>query len=232
MGEIKARKTDTKDVRVGLAIEATKTLSIRCAAAKYAKYQTLPPEEEAEIIRWIERLDDMSMPPRAIHVYQMVATILAKRPSDPTVPDNKNPKGLIGKRWLARKKTFYQRLQTPGSIRFVAGRSSISLSAAPQSNRTSLQDWALQLISGMDGAMTGTAIAEETATQLMKAPPKSQSNRKQLTQATLVASKYLHKLQKERIAREAAAEAKTERAATKATATPSARKKTSTHHTN
>jgi hypothetical protein len=123
MGKISARKTDTKEIRMGLAIEAAKTLSIRRAAAKYgiprstlqdrlkgtkspsesqARYQTLSPEEETEIVRWIERLDDMSIPPRAIHVYQMVAAILAKRPPDPTVPDNKKPKGMIGKKWLGQ----------------------------------------------------------------------------------------------------------------------------------
>jgi membrane-bound lytic murein transglycosylase B len=101
MGKISARKTDTKEIRMGLAIEATKPLSIRRAAAKYgiprstlqdrlkgtkcpseshAKYQTLSPEEEEEIVRWIERLEDMSIPPRAVHVYRMVAAILAKRP--------------------------------------------------------------------------------------------------------------------------------------------------------
>jgi hypothetical protein len=109
---------------MGLAIEASKTLSIRRAAAKYgitrstlqhrlkatkspcesqAKYQTLSREEETEIVRWIERLDDMSYPPPAILVYQMVSAVLAKRPPDPTVPDNnKTPKGMIGKKWLGR----------------------------------------------------------------------------------------------------------------------------------
>jgi hypothetical protein len=123
MGKIKARKADTRELRMGLAIEATKTLSIRRAVAKYgiprstlqdrlkgtkspsesqAKHQTLSPDEEEEIVRWIERLDDMSIPPRAVHVYQMATAILARRPPDLTVPDNKKPKGMIGKKWLGR----------------------------------------------------------------------------------------------------------------------------------
>jgi hypothetical protein len=123
MGKIKARKAATRELRMGLAIEATKTLSICRAAAKYgiprstlqdrlkgtkspsesqAKYQILSPEEEEEIVDWIERLDDMSIPPRAVHVYQMVTAILASRPPDPTVPDNKRPKGMLGKKWLGR----------------------------------------------------------------------------------------------------------------------------------
>jgi hypothetical protein len=523
MGKISARKTDTKEIRIGLAIEATKTLSIRRAAAKYgvprstvqdrlkgtkspseskAKYQTLTAEEEKEIVRWIERLDDMAIPPRAIHVYQMVGAILAKRPADPTVPANKKPKGMIGKHWISRFldrhpqlashfagridnqrvvagqpagiQSFFNRLgevrsrrkitlsntynayekgftigqakkgkvicrrrrrnvrvRHPGNREWVSVMECISAdgnvldplfiyagkahlmgnhdyeededpavfaisdngwtndnigflwlkdhfevvtrpanpaeyrllildghsshltlefldyardhkieilcfpphsthllqpldvgifgplgtyysnevdnwtrthpyqsinkgdflpmcqrarrkaftkknilsafaeagihsfrrrkvldlveSVTPEQEEFSglhtqnpkallaskkkvmatkdleeLRDWALQLLSGMDGALTRATIAEETNAQLMKAPKKSQSNRKQITKATLVASKYLHKLRKERIAKEAAAAEKKQRAATKSTATPSTKKTTTT----
>jgi hypothetical protein len=74
-------------------------------------------------------------------------------------------------------------------------------------------------------------LAEETNAQLLKAPKKSQSNRKQITKATLVASKYLHRLRKERIAKEAAAAARKQCAATKATKSTTAastKKKTTT----
>jgi transposase len=83
MGKINARKKDTKEIRIQLAIEATQNkslpLSIRRAAEKYgiprstlqdrlkgtknpseshAQYQILSAEEEQEVVRWIERLDD------------------------------------------------------------------------------------------------------------------------------------------------------------------------------
>jgi hypothetical protein len=83
-----------------------------------------------------------------------------------------------------------------------------------------LRDWTLQLISGMDGSLTSAAMAEGTVAELMKASRKSQSNRKQITKATLVARQYLLKLREERIANDAPAKAKKLRAATKSTATP------------
>jgi hypothetical protein len=529
MGKIKPRAKDTKEIRIKLAIEAVRNkpspLSIRCAAAKYgiprttlqtrlqgvrsrsesqAEKQTLTPDEEKEIVRWIERLDDMAIPPRAVHVYQMVAAILSKRPRGGTVPANKKPKGMIGKQWLSRFldrhpelasrfagridnqrvvagqpagiKSFFDRLgevrsrkkiklentydcdekgfaigqakkgkvicrrrrrnvrvRHPGNREWVSVMECISAdgrvldplyiyagkahlignhdyeeedsavfaisdngwtndnigllwlkdhfeietrpddpneyrllildghsshltlefldyaqahkieilcfpghsthllqpldvgifgplgtyysnevddwtrthpyqsinkgdffpmcqrarkkafskknilssfaeagihpfrrrkvldlveSVTPQQedftglqthnpkvllaskkkvmatkDLEELRDWALQLMSGMDCALTRATIAEETITQLTKAQKKSQSNRKQITKATLVASKYLHKLRKERIAKDAAAEARKQRAATKTTATPS-KKKTTTPTSN
>jgi hypothetical protein len=125
--KIKARAKDTKEIRITLAIEAVNNqpspLSIRCAAAKYgfprttlqtqlqgvrsrsesqAEKQTLTPDEERAIVRWIERLGDMAIPPRVVHVYQKVAAILSTRPRGGTVPANKTPKGMIGRQWLSR----------------------------------------------------------------------------------------------------------------------------------
>jgi hypothetical protein len=48
----------------------------------------------------------------------------------------------------------------------------------------------------------------------MKAPKKSQSNRKQISKATLINSTHLHRLRRARIAKDIAAEAKKKRAAT------------------
>jgi hypothetical protein len=71
-------------------------------------------------------------------------------------------------------------------------------------------------------------IAEETNAQLMKAPKKSQSNRKQISKATLVASKYLHKLRKERISKEAAAMEKKTARRGQISGAPSTKKGTTT----
>jgi hypothetical protein len=134
MGKVKPRAKDTKEIRIQMAIQAVQNptppappLSIRRAAEKYgvsrstvqtrmkgvktraesqAKHQTLTPDEEGEIVRWIEKLDDMAIPPRATHVIRMVEAILFKRPSNSEsavkVAKNKRPKGLIGKRWITR----------------------------------------------------------------------------------------------------------------------------------
>jgi hypothetical protein len=95
MGKIKARPRDTKEIRIKLAIQTFNNkpspLSIRCAAAKYAIPRTtlqtrlkevrsrsasqaekeiLTPDEEKDIARCIEILDDRAIPPRAIDVYK------------------------------------------------------------------------------------------------------------------------------------------------------------------
>jgi transposase len=111
MGKVKPRAKDTKEIRIQMAIQDVQNptppappLSIRRAAEMYgvsrstvptgvkglktrtesqAKHQTLTPDEEGEIVRWIEKLDDMAIPPRATHVIRMVEAILSKRPPQP-----------------------------------------------------------------------------------------------------------------------------------------------------
>jgi hypothetical protein len=85
--------------------------------------------------------------------------------------------------------------------------------------RRHCRDWALQLASGLEAALTRATIAEETISQLTKAQKKSQCNCKQIIKATLVTSTYTHKLRKARIAKDSATKRKKKRAATKSTAT-------------
>jgi hypothetical protein len=98
-GKVKPRAKDTKEIRIQMAIQAVQNptppaspLSIRRAAEKYgvsrstvqtrmkgvktraesqARHQALTPDEEGEIVRWIEKSDDMAIPPRATHVIRM-----------------------------------------------------------------------------------------------------------------------------------------------------------------
>jgi hypothetical protein len=72
----------------------------------------------------------------------------------------------------------------------------------------------------MEAALTRATVAEETNHHLMKAPKKSQSNRKQISKATLINSTHLHCLRRARIAKDAAAEAKKKRAAARPNGPP------------
>jgi hypothetical protein len=56
------------------------------------------------MVRWIEKLDDMAIPPRATHIRRMVEAILCKRPPNPAVIAAKNRRlnELMGKKWITR----------------------------------------------------------------------------------------------------------------------------------
>jgi hypothetical protein len=68
----------------------TRMKGVKKRAESQAKYQTLTPDEEEDIVRWIEKLDDMANTPRATRVIRMVEAILSRRPPNPAVKIAKN----------------------------------------------------------------------------------------------------------------------------------------------
>ncbi|KAA8892918.1 hypothetical protein FN846DRAFT_914696 [Sphaerosporella brunnea] len=50
----------------------TRMKGVKTRAESQAKHQTLRADEEGETVPWLEKLDDMAIPPRATHVMRMV----------------------------------------------------------------------------------------------------------------------------------------------------------------
>ncbi|KAA8914710.1 hypothetical protein FN846DRAFT_901771 [Sphaerosporella brunnea] len=80
-------------------------------ADSQAELQTLTPDEEGEIVRWIEKLDAMAILPRATEVMRMVKAILCKHSPSSAVKmaNNKGPT-QISKATLVDS-TYLHRLQ-------------------------------------------------------------------------------------------------------------------------
>lgn len=120
MARVKLRKNSEAEKRISLALNALhsdKNLSIRAAGRKYGvprttltnryydrakpktevhvQQQLLTAEEEIAIERWISRLDDIGIPPKVSHLYQIVTSILRKR-------DTTNTPADVGHHWITR----------------------------------------------------------------------------------------------------------------------------------
>jgi hypothetical protein len=128
MGRVNSRADSEHEARLLYALEALqkdKTLSLRAAALKYGVSRTtltnrrdkgtgprnqahtdqqlLSEEEEDELQRWVEKLDDSGIPPRLSHLHSMVVAIRQRNGSRVTA---------IGDHWISRFLTRHPTLAT------------------------------------------------------------------------------------------------------------------------
>ena len=119
MAKRKIKLDSAQEARIANAIQALeddKSLSLRAASVRFGiprttlrnrqlentkprnkaheEQQVFTEEEESEIEQWVQQLDDIGIPPRVSHVYEMARRI--------TKHQNTNATKIIGEHWITR----------------------------------------------------------------------------------------------------------------------------------